>query len=78
MNALRKYVGDVGDAAKALVAKWKNMVADEESSDGEPASDDEANIPDPPDNYGSQSRSRKNEKDSSDDRDDKNESRYGI
>lgn len=33
VNALRKYDGTVGDAAKALVAKWKLMVADEESSD---------------------------------------------
>ncbi|XP_012253903.2 transcription elongation factor B polypeptide 3 [Athalia rosae] len=77
VNALRKYVGDVGDAAKALVAKWKTMVADEESSDGEAASDDEANISEPPDDYGSHSRHRKNEKDSSDDRDDRKELRPG-
>ncbi|XP_046617756.1 transcription elongation factor B polypeptide 3 [Neodiprion virginianus] len=78
VNGLRKYVGDVGDAAKALVAKWKTMVADEESSDGEGATDDEANISEPPDDYGNNSHSRKNDKDSSDDRDDnRKESRSG-
>jgi len=35
VNALRKYEGDTGEAAKALVAKWKAMVAAEDSSDGE-------------------------------------------
>lgn len=33
VNALRKDEGEVGVAAKALVAKWKAMVAAEESSD---------------------------------------------
>lgn len=33
VNSLRKYKGEVGEAAKALVAKWKAMVAAEESSD---------------------------------------------
>lgn len=31
MNALRKEPGDVGQAARALVYKWKLMVAAEES-----------------------------------------------
>lgn len=35
VNGLRKYVGSVGDASKALVYKWKAMVAEEETSDGE-------------------------------------------
>lgn len=35
VNALRKYEGDTGEAAKALVAKWKAMVAAEDSSEGE-------------------------------------------
>ncbi|XP_066597683.1 transcription elongation factor B polypeptide 3 [Prorops nasuta] len=35
VNALRKYEGSIGDASKALVAKWKAMVANEETSDGE-------------------------------------------
>jgi transcription elongation factor B polypeptide 3 len=35
VNALRKYEGDTGEAAKALVAKWKAMVAAEDLSDGE-------------------------------------------
>ncbi|XP_043676753.1 transcription elongation factor B polypeptide 3 [Vespula pensylvanica] len=51
VNALRKYEGGVGDAAKALVAKWKAMVADEETSDGE--DEDEACVPDAPESYDS-------------------------
>ncbi|GBP49888.1 Transcription elongation factor B polypeptide 3 [Eumeta japonica] len=35
VNALRKEPGDVGTAAKALVNKWKLMVAAEESSEPE-------------------------------------------
>ena len=35
VNTLRKYEGEVGVAAKALVAKWKAMVAAEESSAAE-------------------------------------------
>lgn len=38
VNGLRKYDGEVGVAAKALVSKWKNMVAAEESDTGEPDS----------------------------------------
>lgn len=34
VNGLRKYEGEVGTAAKALVTKWKTMVAAEESEDG--------------------------------------------
>lgn len=34
VNGLRKYDGEVGVAAKALVSKWKSMVAAEESEDG--------------------------------------------
>lgn len=33
VNSLRKDDGEVGVAAKALVAKWKAMVAAEDSSD---------------------------------------------
>ena len=47
VNALRKYEGDTGEAAKALVAKWKAMVAAEDSSDGE--GQPEAEINSPPD-----------------------------
>lgn len=31
VNALRKEKYDVGDAARTLVAKWKNMVVEEDS-----------------------------------------------
>lgn len=41
VNALRKDEGEVGVAAKALVAKWKAMVAAEESSDGEAGENDQ-------------------------------------
>lgn len=34
VNGLRKFDGEVGVAAKALVSKWKSMVAAEESEDG--------------------------------------------
>ncbi|BES92360.1 RNA polymerase II transcription factor SIII (Elongin) subunit A [Nesidiocoris tenuis] len=33
VNSLKKNSGEVGDAAKALVNKWKKMVAEEESDD---------------------------------------------
>jgi elongin-A len=36
VNALRKFDGECGVAAKALVTKWKCMVAAEESEDGDP------------------------------------------
>lgn len=49
VNALRKYEGGIGDAAKALVAKWKVMVASEETSEGE--DEDEACVPDAPESY---------------------------
>lgn len=40
VNALRKEPGDVGPAAKALVYKWKLMVAAEESDqEAEPSND---------------------------------------
>ena len=48
VNALRKYDGGIGDAAKALVAKWKAMVASEGTS-GE--DEDEACVPDAPESY---------------------------
>lgn len=35
VNALRKEQGDVGTAARALVNKWKLMVASEENSEPE-------------------------------------------
>jgi transcription elongation factor B polypeptide 3 len=43
VNALRKYEGDTGEAAKALVAKWKAMVAAEDSSEGEGQQNPEEN-----------------------------------
>ncbi|KZC03778.1 Transcription elongation factor B polypeptide 3 [Dufourea novaeangliae] len=49
VNALRKYEDGIGEASKALVAKWKAMVASEETSDGE--DEDEACIPDAPESY---------------------------
>ncbi|PBC26069.1 Transcription elongation factor B polypeptide [Apis cerana cerana] len=51
VNGLRKYDGGVGNAAKALVAKWKAMVASEETSEGEVEYDDETCVPDTPDSY---------------------------
>ncbi|XP_055588117.1 transcription elongation factor B polypeptide 3 [Uranotaenia lowii] len=46
VNGLRRHDGEVGVAAKALVTKWKRMVAAEEDDDGqngeeEPEEDDE-------------------------------------
>ncbi|XP_050463941.1 transcription elongation factor B polypeptide 3 isoform X2 [Cataglyphis hispanica] len=49
VNSFRKYDGSVGDASKALVYKWKRMVADEESSDGE--DEDETCVPDVHESY---------------------------
>lgn len=51
VNGLRKYDGGVGNAAKALVAKWKAMVASEETSEGEVEYEDEACVPDALDSY---------------------------
>ncbi|XP_043519098.1 transcription elongation factor B polypeptide 3 isoform X2 [Frieseomelitta varia] len=48
VNALRKYDGGIGDAARALVAKWKAMVTSEGTS-GE--DEDEACVPDAPESY---------------------------
>lgn len=48
VNGLRKYEGNVGDAAKALVFKWKIMVADEDTSDGD---EEETCIPDVPEDH---------------------------
>uniref|UniRef100_A0A182SB71 TFIIS N-terminal domain-containing protein n=1 Tax=Anopheles maculatus TaxID=74869 RepID=A0A182SB71_9DIPT len=56
VNSLRKYDGEVGIAAKALVTKWKAMVASEESDDntanvgahGEGADSDGRQNDDPP------------------------------
>lgn len=48
VNGLRKFDGNIGDAAKALVFKWKNMVADEDSSDED---EEETCIPDVPEDY---------------------------
>ncbi|XP_067216300.1 transcription elongation factor B polypeptide 3 isoform X2 [Linepithema humile] len=47
VNSFRKYDGTVGDAAKALVFKWKVMVADEETSEDE----DEICVPDVHENH---------------------------
>ncbi|XP_072752230.1 transcription elongation factor B polypeptide 3 [Anoplolepis gracilipes] len=44
VNSFRKYDGSVGDASKALVYKWKRMVAAEDSSEGE--DEDETCVPD--------------------------------
>lgn len=52
INALRKYEGDVGEISKALVSKWKAMVVDEETSEGEVEDEDEACVPDAPESYG--------------------------
>ncbi|XP_043260818.1 transcription elongation factor B polypeptide 3 isoform X1 [Colletes gigas] len=59
VNALRKYDGGIGDAAKALVAKWKVMVASEETSEGE--DEDEACVPDAPESYSDGRESPKSE-----------------
>ncbi|XP_054005069.1 transcription elongation factor B polypeptide 3 isoform X1 [Hylaeus anthracinus] len=59
VNALRKYEGGIGDAAKVLVAKWKVMVASEESSDCE--DEDEACVPDAPESYSDSRESPKSE-----------------
>ncbi|KOC62922.1 Transcription elongation factor B polypeptide 3 [Habropoda laboriosa] len=59
VNALRKYDGGIGDAAKALVAKWKAMVASEETSEGE--EEDEACVPDAPESYSDSRESPKSE-----------------
>lgn len=48
VNGLRKFDGNIGDAAKALVFKWKVMVADEDSSDGE---EDDGCVPDVPEDH---------------------------
>ncbi|XP_011502248.1 PREDICTED: transcription elongation factor B polypeptide 3 [Ceratosolen solmsi marchali] len=47
VNALRKIENGVGDAAKRLVAKWKIMVANTDTSEEE----DEACVPDVPESY---------------------------
>ncbi|XP_043266781.1 transcription elongation factor B polypeptide 3-like [Venturia canescens] len=60
VNALRKYDGSIGDAAKALVAKWKTMVVDEDTSDCD--DEDEACVPDAPEGYSDHSNSPKPEK----------------
>ncbi|XP_034194172.1 transcription elongation factor elongin A isoform X1 [Osmia lignaria lignaria] len=62
VNALRKYEGGIGEAAKALVAKWKTMVANEESSEGE--DEDEACVPDAPESYNDSRESPRSEESS--------------
>ena len=62
VNSLRKFDGGVGDAAKALVAKWKTMVANEDSSD--PEDEDEACVPDAPESYSSTPESPKRDENS--------------
>uniref|UniRef100_A0A182J8L5 Uncharacterized protein n=1 Tax=Anopheles atroparvus TaxID=41427 RepID=A0A182J8L5_ANOAO len=47
VNSLRKYDGEVGVAAKALVTKWKAMVASEESDDGATGSGQQQGSGDP-------------------------------
>lgn len=51
VNGLRKYDGEVGVAAKALVSKWKNMVAAEESDTGEPEPQHQSHEEEDEDNY---------------------------
>ncbi|XP_065084597.1 transcription elongation factor B polypeptide 3 [Ochlerotatus camptorhynchus] len=51
VNGLRKYDGEVGVAAKALVSKWKNMVAAEESDTGEPEPQHQDHEEEDEDNY---------------------------
>lgn len=41
VNSLRKDDGEVGVAAKALVTKWKSMVAAEESTDNDEKPDED-------------------------------------
>ncbi|XP_012283397.1 transcription elongation factor B polypeptide 3 [Orussus abietinus] len=60
VNALRKYDGDVGEASKALVAKWKSMVADEDSSEAD--EEDEGCEPDASDTYDDSAESPKHNK----------------
>ncbi|OAD57386.1 Transcription elongation factor B polypeptide 3 [Eufriesea mexicana] len=62
VNALRKYDGGIGDAAKALVAKWKAMVASEETSEGE--DEDETCVPDASESYSDNRESPKSEENS--------------
>lgn len=45
VNALRKEPGDVGHAARALVYKWKLMVAAEESDQDGDHNNDSETIP---------------------------------
>ncbi|XP_011875397.1 PREDICTED: transcription elongation factor B polypeptide 3-like [Vollenhovia emeryi] len=42
VNSLRKYNDTVGDAAKSLVFKWKNMVADDRGDSSDKEDEDEA------------------------------------
>ena len=52
VNGLRKYEGPVSDAARALIVKWKYMVAATDSCDEENVSEeDEACVPDAPELY---------------------------
>lgn len=56
VNGLRKLDGEVGYAAKALVTKWKTMVAAEEPEDensdqnGNGCDEDQEDEPDEPEN----------------------------
>lgn len=51
VNALRKHEDGVGESARALVKKWKDMVHQAYASDDE----DEACVPDAPESYDSPS-----------------------
>ena len=62
VNSLRKYDGGVGDAAKALVSKWKTMVANEDSRD--PEDEDEACVPYAPESYSDTPESPKHDENS--------------
>lgn len=44
VNGLRKYYGTVGDAAKSLVCKWKNMVIDDDEESVEKEDEDETGV----------------------------------
>ncbi|TGZ47471.1 uncharacterized protein Eloa isoform X1 [Temnothorax longispinosus] len=54
VNGLRKYDGTVGDAAKSLVYKWKNMVADDKDDSSDREDDDEACVMDDHENTDNQ------------------------
>ncbi|XP_063243390.1 transcription elongation factor B polypeptide 3 isoform X2 [Bacillus rossius redtenbacheri] len=59
VNSLRKFDGDTGEAAKALVTKWKSMVMDEDSCGDENEAEDEDEAKSPEQSSDDSSRHRK-------------------